>query len=205
MLMTARNQQQCWWLLFGGVCAVWFGLLCVQHQQRHQHHHNNSSNSGMAEFYVPTVFARLQSSFQAATRPALWFSPMAHLHSRRKEWVIEHVSMDEAKNRLLSAAVANAKEFQLAEPLMKGDTIQVLSYTKAEWLDVMEFELEQANEHVRIKSHSFSSGLVPVSVPGAPLLNMATFFVPFLDHGLNGKRLKAFMQHTTHGAAETQK
>eukprot|EP01147_Barroeca_monosierra_P007468 gene7468-544_t len=150
----------------------------------------------MDGFYQPSFFARAQSGIQTTLRPALWLRPLAHLHSSRKTWSLKNVSIVDAKHQILEAAVKQASRFQLAEPQTRGNTIQILSYTKAEWLDVIEFELQQSGSSVLVVAHSFSSGLFPVCIPGAPILNMALCFVPFLDHGFNKKRLDAFMQAT---------
>lgn len=50
--------------------------------------------------------------------------------------------------------------------------LQVFSFTKVEWLDVLDFSVtpNEAGGSM-IEAHSWSSGMVPCSVPGAPALN----------------------------------
>ena len=50
--------------------------------------------------------------------------------------------------------------------------LQLYSFTKIEWLDVMDFTITgQPGGGAVIEAHSWSSGVIPCSVPGAPLLN----------------------------------
>ena len=144
----------------------------------------------------------------------MWCSPLTSLHSKSQTWELEGTTTEEVKTQLLSAALANAKKFQFTEPTVQDNTVQLFAYTKAEWLDVMEFDLEQQGSKVLVKvrtkprshaavvgthhsftsvllllplltlvpcfrhallqAHSFSSGFVPVSIPGAPLFNMVS-------------------------------
>lgn len=60
---------------------------------------------------------------------------------------------------------------------------RVHCYTQeCEWLDVLQFQFRSDGQGgCKVWARGSSSGLVPVNVPLAPLLNMMLFFAPFHD------------------------
>ncbi|XP_048749604.1 uncharacterized protein LOC125661589 isoform X2 [Ostrea edulis] len=63
--------------------------------------------------------------------------------------------------------------------------VRIFVFTWAEWLDVMEFKVHDGT----VEAHSFSTGVFPLFIPFISLVNIALFWVPFLDHGLNKDRI----------------
>jgi hypothetical protein len=50
--------------------------------------------------------------------------------------------------------------------------LQLYSFTKVEWLDVIDFQISSnPSGGAIIDAHSWSSGVIPSSIPGAPVLN----------------------------------
>eukprot|EP00127_Corallochytrium_limacisporum_P005447 Clim_evm16s205 gene=Clim_evmTU16s205 len=65
--------------------------------------------------------------------------------------------------------------------------------SKARWLDVCQIHVEpnEGQNGVLVVAKSGSTGIVPLAVPLAPLLNILLFWAPFLDHGMNKRHIKA--------------
>jgi len=106
------------------------------------------------------------------------------------EWTIEGKSVDEVKNGLRKAA-EELDGFKLYSE--KADVMVINFLTKAKWLDqlVLRFEATSGNA-VKVRVQNNSTGLLPLIIPLAPLLNVVFFFVPFKDHGKCGATINVF-------------
>lgn len=71
--------------------------------------------------------------------------------------------------------------------------VRIFAFTRANWLDVMEFTL-RGN---KLQAHSFSSGFLPLSIPLAVILNCVLFWIPFYDKRFNRSRLDALREAMT--------
>lgn len=75
----------------------------------------------------------------------------------------------------------------------KGTTRAYFLTKGAKWLDIVDLEVTQEGDSVRVIGKSVSAALLPASLPIiGPLLSMVLAFLPFLDHGQNLRHLNVF-------------
>ncbi|CAH1801303.1 unnamed protein product [Owenia fusiformis] len=133
----------------------------------------------------------VQGPLQAFLRPGLWFPGLNLLHTCTEQWVSTEppdVLLDDLVHSIEAYSQLEQREswcniIQLHKVDRENNRVTILAYTRAEWLDVVEIDFNTG------KARSFSSGIFPTFLPLAVLLNCVLFFVPFLDHGVNKKRL----------------
>lgn len=64
--------------------------------------------------------------------------------------------------------------------------MQMFCFTRAQWLDVVDLHFSADTEtSTFVKVQSTSTGLFPLIIPFASILNCLLFWVPFLDNGKN--------------------
>ncbi|EDQ88005.1 uncharacterized protein MONBRDRAFT_33039 [Monosiga brevicollis MX1] len=146
--------------------------------------------------YEPTIFAQWQSDLQVNLRPSMWIPKLRDIHCHKISGVISGHEAHEVMAALEAATRSLTDKFQLRPSQKQGTTFyRVYAYTKVEWLDVLEFRLRKTGDTtLRIEVEGFSSGVVPVSVPLAPLLNSAFCWLPFKDHGFNKRRVEHYLR-----------
>lgn len=140
------------------------------------------------------LIADCQSPIQAKLRPAKWLPFFRRLHSAKENWKID-LPMDEAFSKVqdsvnqLSDKSYNGQipfHYRAGRVSWPKQEIHVFCYTKAQWLDVAELHFEQDGENsTLVKVESESTGLFPLVIPFAFVLNIFCFWFPFLDHGKN--------------------
>ena len=59
--------------------------------------------------------------------------------------------------------------------------VEIKCFTAARFLDLIQIRIDK-DLHAQVKV--FSTGVLPLSIPFAPVINLALFFVPFYDNGL---------------------
>ncbi|ESP00984.1 hypothetical protein LOTGIDRAFT_172913 [Lottia gigantea] len=139
----------------------------------------------MARLSFSCIF---QSGIQNFIRPG-WCPGIRSLHGHQETWkCIENTEerMREILNGLYRLVQDDDTGSFYDVHLITNDFIRILVFTWAEWLDVIEIKLHPEITYVK----SFSTGLFPLSIPFACLLNVIFFWVPFLDKGLNKERIE---------------
>lgn len=142
--------------------------------------------------------AMWQSPIQGALRPAMWIPGIRNLHCRNETWVIPEATPEVCLEHVISAvAILSEKEKMHINKVRPGrNFVQIFSYTEYEWLDIVEIEFQPGQERGTLaKARSFSTGLLPLMIPFAFLLNMIFFFAPFYDNKFNKMRLERIRQH----------
>ncbi|XP_035690773.1 uncharacterized protein LOC118425792 [Branchiostoma floridae] len=142
----------------------------------------------------------IQAPVQAAIRPAMWLPGIRNLHSHKETWHSDSTAPDCLKSLL--GALEKVKvdsPYWRKHKVNKVDEeryrVQIFTYTRAEWLDVVEIEFRPGQtEGSEAEAASFSSGLFPTLVPLCFVFNTVFFFVPFLDMEYNKKRLDALRE-----------
>jgi len=73
------------------------------------------------------------------------------------------------------------------------ESLKVFWYSPgASWLDITRFNFEEIEDSVEVQVKSGSSGICPLCIPGAPLLNVILSCFPFMDaNGALCRNLKA--------------
>ncbi|XP_045173616.1 uncharacterized protein LOC123535135 [Mercenaria mercenaria] len=138
-----------------------------------------------------TLSAILQAPVQALLRPSMWLPFVRPLHSYKETWEID-CPKSEFVSSLLSAVHSvmeqedNTEFWDIHKVVEDGTFVRIFAFTRAEWLDVIEITYRDG----QYEAHSFSSGVIPLVVPFACICNLVLFCAPFLDMGLNKKRLQ---------------
>lgn len=134
-----------------------------------------------------------QSPIQAAIRPAVWLPGIRKLHSKKETWIIPDATPEVCLENLVSAValLGEREKMHIHKVRPNRNFVQIYSYTEFEWLDIVEIEFQPGQERGTLgKAHSFSTGVLPLMIPLAFLLNMVFFFVPFYDNNFNTMRLE---------------
>lgn len=137
--------------------------------------------------------AMWQSPIQAAIRPAVWLPGIRNLHSKKETWIIPDATPEVCLENLVSAValLGEREKMHIHKVRPNRNFVQIYSYTEFEWLDIVEIEFQPGQERGTLgKAHSFSTGVLPLMIPLAFLLNMVFFFVPFYDNNFNTMRLE---------------
>ncbi|XP_076453429.1 uncharacterized protein LOC143288646 [Babylonia areolata] len=143
-----------------------------------------------------TVCSRWQAPVQSCLRPAMWIPGLNRLHSHREIWTSTRGStadeiLHSVERALLKVIETDRSHSDFIITKAESDFLQIHVLTRVEWLDVIEMRFQDNT----VKISAFSSGFLPLCLPGACLLNVVFFWVPFLDMGMNKKRLKWILTH----------
>lgn len=139
-----------------------------------------------------------QSPIQGALRPAIWLPKVRDLHSCYETWIIPETTPEVCLSNLIEAVdrLSETEKMHINKVQSHKNFVQIFSFTEAEWLDVVEIEFQPGRERGTLgKAKSFSTGLFPLMIPFAFLLNMIFFFVPFYDNKYNKMRLERIRSH----------
>ncbi|XP_077996130.1 uncharacterized protein LOC144449467 [Glandiceps talaboti] len=137
----------------------------------------------------------LQAPIQAFLRPAMWIPGLNRLHSHKERWQCPEsapgVCLDEL---VLAVSKADATDKINTYKIKKIDneryTAQIYSFTRADWLDVVEIEFMPGRDKgTEAEALSFSSGILPAWFPLCFFFNCVLFFFPFYDNQFNKARL----------------
>ncbi|XP_028400289.1 uncharacterized protein LOC114523530 [Dendronephthya gigantea] len=143
------------------------------------------------------ILSAAQSPLQAKLRPAIWLPGIKNLHSCNKRWQITELTPEICVQKVVNAvaSLAENEKIVLHKVDRERNTVQIFSYTRAEWLDVVEIEFYPGQfSGTEGNARSFSSGFLPVWFPLSFVFNTIFFFVPFYDNQFNKKRLARIKQ-----------
>ncbi|KAL4223255.1 hypothetical protein ACF0H5_016727 [Mactra antiquata] len=138
-----------------------------------------------------TLSAILQAPVQALIKPSMWLPCIHRLHSCKETWKTD-CNLKEFREAVIStvykiiASQESTEFWDFHEVREDGTFFRIFTFTRAEWLDVIEIKYIEGHYEVC----SYSSGVLPLIIPFACILNIVFFFVPFLDQGLNQRRLQ---------------
>mmetsp|Transcript_11414 Transcript_11414/g.28885 ORF Transcript_11414/g.28885 Transcript_11414/m.28885 type:complete len:162 (+) Transcript_11414:233-718(+) len=145
---------------------------------------------------TPSALSRFQSPMQAAMAPGAWLPGFRRWHYLNEERGLGKGTKEEYYEMYAKALKdTQGKELfekmELTEDASAHELKLRLWTNKSEWLDVYKFRFA-ANDAGDVAMHVWaaSTGLVPTSVPLAPVLNIVLCWVPFEDHGYLRKRMK---------------
>lgn len=151
-------------------------------------------------------FCRCQGNIQSFVRPGIWLPGFRSPHMYQETWQIATnppVCMRTVISavRSLNVDEQDGRLYELAKVDDEACFIQINAYTYGQSLHVIEIHFSEntVTACTEAKVRSFSSGLLPVSVPLCFLWNCFLFFVPFCDCGQN-----RFWLHSIRGAMETE-
>lgn len=153
-----------------------------------------------------TFWERKQAPFAARTSPAAWIPGVRAFHTASRKFEL-HAPLDK-----VPAVVAAAVDSILmdppgycsrmeVQPQHPDGTLTIWSFTNRGWLDIVELNLSAISNGTLVEALGWSCGFVPLSIPGASLLNIVSFWVPF--SGVSSDRIDLLKDHMS-AAAEKE-
>ena len=135
-----------------------------------------------------------QSRLQAYLRPGTWISAIRKPHQGKKRvWEFLPENKDMLEKILTETLDLVNYQVQAVKQTKKGYEIEGWYLTpKWGWLDIITLKVDTQpsdSANLRVEASSVSTGLFPLSILFAPVLNCLFFFIPFLDYGLNDRCL----------------
>lgn len=153
----------------------------------------------------PSKISQLQSSFQDGIAPGHWIGGLLPLNSQAVNWKFPGKTPEEVSSALVSVlnALTDDRKARLYMPNFEITTatpqnVHVLTWTKKEWLDSLDVSLTQNGSTTVAKASFYATGFLPTSIPLAPILNIALFFIPFASPG-PGEMLQTFRLRALEG------
>jgi len=140
-----------------------------------------------------------QVAIQAKLQPAGWLpTNLKNMHRGEEEWSFESKDIEavfssytKALEGKLSQDSSFAKCFKLKTANEETKTITLHYLTPgAKWLDIYTLEFSESENGVKCKAVGMSTGIFPLILPLAPVLNVALFWLTFHDHGFCEKGLE---------------
>jgi hypothetical protein len=124
----------------------------------------------------------LQAAVQAWLKPAMWVPGVRSFHSEQHEWRVEAPAGQVFEAVLAAAGELSSRGWSQYEADKAGRRVVLNYLTKgAKWLDQVELLFEVGPSSTVVRVHAFSTGMLPLLIPLAPLLNILLIFFPFLD------------------------
>ena len=143
---------------------------------------------------------QLQSTVQAALRPAQWIPYIRNLHRYEMEigkYKLSHFTKSNDEKEIIENMILIiSKSNLIPTKTMKSNDGYIMEanyYTPGTaWLDVVTLKIiiNKSNDTIFINGIGESTGLFPLTVPLAPFLNIITCWFPFDDWGNNKTYLK---------------
>jgi hypothetical protein len=125
----------------------------------------------------------LQAAVQAWLKPAMWVPGVRSFHSEQHEWRVAAPAGQVLEAVLAAAGELSRRGWSQYEVDKAGRRVVLNYLTKvACWLDQVELRFEEAGpSSTVVRVHAYSTGMLPLLIPLAPLLNILLIFFPFLD------------------------
>ena len=147
----------------------------------------------------PSLLSSLQGPIQDGIAPGHWVGQFVGINSKTERWDFGASSPAEVSAALV--AVLNEltperrskllmPEFRIARA--DASAVHVLAWTKAEWLDTLDVQLEKRGRGCAATASFYATGLVPTSIPLAPLINVLMAWFPFGSSEPRGGLLQDF-------------
>lgn len=155
----------------------------------------------------PGLLSRIQGPVQDVIAPGHWVGQFVGINSKTERWVIDGHEPAEVSAALVAVLneLTPARRDKLYIPEMKisradASQVHVLTWTKAEWLDSLDVQLERRPGGGCVAVASFyATGFLPTSLPLAPLINVGLAWIPFASPGPRNEMLQDFRLRALQG------
>mmetsp|Transcript_13512 Transcript_13512/g.34324 ORF Transcript_13512/g.34324 Transcript_13512/m.34324 type:complete len:168 (-) Transcript_13512:287-790(-) len=126
----------------------------------------------------------VQAAVQGAIRPGTWLPGVRNFHSEVQEWTIS-VPVVEAMEKVWAAAEELRDAGYSPRKLDKENKVVVIDFftAKAKWLDQVVLRFSSLGSGCKCVATNSSTGVFPLVIPLAPVLNVALCWFPFGDGG----------------------
>ena len=147
----------------------------------------------------PSLLSSVQGPIQDIVAPGHWIGQFVGINSKTERWDFAASSPADVSAALVAVleeltperrAKLLMPEFRIARA--DASTVHALVWTKAEWLDTLDVQLERRGRGCVATASFYATGLVPTSVPLAPLINILLAWFPFGSAEPRGGPLQDF-------------
>eukprot|EP00282_Hemiselmis_andersenii_P009145 CAMPEP_0114167650 /NCGR_PEP_ID=MMETSP0043_2-20121206/32540_1 /TAXON_ID=464988 /ORGANISM="Hemiselmis andersenii, Strain CCMP644" /LENGTH=203 /DNA_ID=CAMNT_0001264843 /DNA_START=134 /DNA_END=745 /DNA_ORIENTATION=- len=145
----------------------------------------------------PSGLSQAQGGIQALINPGHWIGQFIGINSHGESWDFD-ASPEEVSAAFVKALKNITPEqrkalvftnLDIAEA--SAEKLKVLTWTKLEWLDVLDVAFKPLAEGgCTATVNIYATGFFPTSIPGAPILNTLLFFFPFASPSPSGGMLQ---------------
>eukprot|EP00611_Tribonema_gayanum_P009622 TRINITY_DN1943_c0_g1_i1.p1 TRINITY_DN1943_c0_g1~~TRINITY_DN1943_c0_g1_i1.p1 ORF type:complete len:166 (-),score=46.57 TRINITY_DN1943_c0_g1_i1:532-1029(-) len=137
-----------------------------------------------------SALVKVQADIQKVLKPAMWLPVIRTPHYYSERWTSDGgdaASFLEDVQKSVAALESSTRDdgtlFRLSTAA--GDTVTVCCFTKSRWLDLVDIKVAHESGKTQATVRGYSTGLFPLSIPGAVLLNPLFCWFPFDDHGFS--------------------
>lgn len=162
----------------------------------------------------PSFVSGLQSPVQDVIAPGHWIGQFIGINSKTDRWEFTSNSAAEVSAALTAVLdqLTPDRRSKLLIPSFKisqadPSRVHVLTWTKSEWLDTFDVSFAPSAENARgcVATASFyATGLLPTSIPLAPLFNIFFAWFPFGSPGPRGEMLQDFRLRAIKGLLDKE-
>ncbi|CAM9398793.1 unnamed protein product, partial [Choristocarpus tenellus] len=139
---------------------------------------------------------------QKVLKPAIWLPGLRYPHNWRETWNVAGSLSPDAVLKDVGHAMEKMKVVDEGEAGFlfhleglkysasdESGRAWMVILTKNRWMDIVEINVHKktGGSEVEIEAHGYSTGLLPLCIPGAVLLNVVLCFFPFSDRQIIGK------------------
>mmetsp|Transcript_8398 Transcript_8398/g.10614 ORF Transcript_8398/g.10614 Transcript_8398/m.10614 type:complete len:160 (-) Transcript_8398:648-1127(-) len=130
-----------------------------------------------------------QAKIQGVLKPATWFPLSRNFHQEIQKWTAS-VEVERLFDSVVEA-VGSVGGLSVDTVDKKGRFLKLHFLTPGgKWLDVYELNFSQTEETTEIIVKGSSSGILPMIIPCAPLLNVVLCLACFADGGKIAQTMK---------------
>mmetsp|Transcript_25884 Transcript_25884/g.34363 ORF Transcript_25884/g.34363 Transcript_25884/m.34363 type:complete len:175 (-) Transcript_25884:1-525(-) len=140
----------------------------------------------------------LQGYIQSFLHPGTWLPFAKKYHSEEAEWTFSQPKSTITTNEAMDAVWSAAQTLDYFVARTKNDsndTMVIDTFTKAKWMDQIIFKFGSGTAVV-VHVEASSTGVFPLIIPFAPILNIFFAFVPFKDFGKNYSAMEKLRKET---------
>ena len=136
---------------------------------------------------------QIQSGLQASLKPAQWIPKIRDIH--RYEMDLGEYSLNNTKDIIYDIRLSMEQSELIPHKIIQtsnGYIMEAYYYTPSTaWLDVVTLNMiiNKQNQSITINGIGESTGILPLTIPMAPILNMILCWAPFDDWGNNRRYL----------------
>lgn len=141
----------------------------------------------------PSALSKLQGPLQDSIAPGNWIGQFLGLNARTVTWTFDNATPAQVSQALVDTFndLSPERRSKLYMPNFDitqadADRVHVMTWTKNEWLDSLDVRLQPRGTTGTVaRANFYATGFLPTIIPGAPILNIGLFWIPF---GSNGPR-----------------
>eukprot|EP00612_Vaucheria_litorea_P000571 CAMPEP_0171455884 /NCGR_PEP_ID=MMETSP0945-20130129/2594_1 /TAXON_ID=109269 /ORGANISM="Vaucheria litorea, Strain CCMP2940" /LENGTH=164 /DNA_ID=CAMNT_0011981201 /DNA_START=118 /DNA_END=612 /DNA_ORIENTATION=- len=128
---------------------------------------------------------QFRANIQKVLKPGVWIPVLRSPHNWKEEWSLYSTKEDclqDIKNAVTKLQ-QNTEDLEFQLDYATESKVQISCLTKSRWLDqvIIKLSSESSSEKTKARVYSFSTGVIPLTVVGSPLLNPLLCWFPFYD------------------------